>query len=105
MRKLISISEMQKFHFGSKIFCVDGEEGVLAQVIFDPATRRMTHIGVKLGRLFGKTVQIPYDTVEEATGDGVTLRIKRADLAAARHASPVSSNAGAALLDNKSVVE
>ena len=110
MSKLTSIAEMQKFQFGSKIFCADGEEGVLAQVIFDAATRRMTHIGVKQGRLFGKTVQIPYDTIVEATGNGVTLRIKRADLATARPASPVSpvsSNASVngALLDKKSAVE
>ena len=47
MNKTILISEMLKFHFGSKIFCSDGEGGVLVQVIFDPATRSMTHMGVK----------------------------------------------------------
>ena len=44
MDKTMLISEMLKFHFGSKIFCSDGDGGVLAQVIFDPATLNMTHI-------------------------------------------------------------
>src|SRR5216684_3436075 len=56
MIKTTLISEMLKFHFGRKIFCADGEDGVLVHVIFDPATRRMTHIGVKQGRLFGNAV-------------------------------------------------
>jgi len=54
MIKTTLISEMLKFHFGRKIFCADGEDGVLVHVIFDPATRRMTHIGVKQGRLLEK---------------------------------------------------
>ncbi len=100
MKKATLISEMQKFHFGSRIFCSDGEDGVLAQLIFDPAAHRMTHIGVRHGRLFGKTVYLPFDTVVDATGDGVTLRIKRADVFAAS-----STAVGGVLLDSKSVVE
>jgi osmotically-inducible protein OsmY len=100
MNRTTLISEMMKFHFGSKIFCSDGEDGVLVNVSFDPATCRMTHIGVKQGRLFGKTVHVPFDTVVSATGDGVILRVKRADLAAAR-----SEELGGAILDNKSAVE
>ncbi len=100
MSKTTLISEMYKFHFGSKILFSDGEDGVLLYVIFDPATGRLTHIGVRQGRLFGKTVQLPYDTVVNATGDGVALRINRADAAAAS-----SVNAKGAILDNKSVVE
>ena len=37
MNKTNLISEMLKFHFGSKIFCSDGDGGVLTQVIFDHA--------------------------------------------------------------------
>jgi osmotically-inducible protein OsmY len=92
MSKSTLISEMQKFRFGSKIFCSDGENGILTHTIFDPATRRMTHIGTKLGRLFGKTVYVPYDTVTGATSDGVTLRIKRAELSAASTAAPAGAN-------------
>jgi len=100
MIKTTLISEMLKFHFGRKIFCADAEDGVLVHVIFDPATRRMTHIGVKQGRLFGKAVHLPFDSVVSASGDGVTLRVKRADVAAA-----TGEEQGGAILDNKSVVE
>jgi osmotically-inducible protein OsmY len=100
MNKTTLISEMQKFHFGNRIFCSDGEDGTLAHVIFDPPARRITHIGVKQGRLFGKTARLTYNTVVDATGDGVTLNIKRADVAAASNAAVEG-----ALLDNKSVVE
>src|SRR5438128_7239636 len=100
MSKTTLISEMQKFHFGRKIVCSDGEEGILVHVIFDPATRRLTHLGVKLCRLFGKTVHLAYSTVVNATGDGVFLSIKRADVAAAS-----GSAVEGALLDNKSSVE
>ena len=100
MSKTTLISEMQKFHFGSKVFFADGEDGILLHVIFDPATRRLTHISVKQGRFFGKIVHLPYGTVENATGDGVTLSINRDDVAAVS-----SVNVEGALLDNKSVVE
>ena len=100
MIKPASIAEMQKFIFGTKIFCSDGEEGTLVQVILDPATRRLKHIGVKQGRLFGKTVHLPFENVVNATGEGVTLNVKRADLLQAS-----SSKVSGALLDNKSNVE
>ena len=100
MSKTTLISEMQKFHFGSKIFCSDGEDGILAHVIFDPPTRRLTHIGVKQSRLFGKAVHLPYSTVVDASRDGVTLGINRADVASAGSAAVEG-----ALLDSKSVVE
>ncbi len=95
-----SILETQKFHFGSKIICSDGEEGMLVQVGFDSATRRITHIGIRQGRFFGKTTYLPYDTVTNATGEGVTLRIPGADVLAASKNAP-----NAVFLDNKSVVE
>lgn len=100
MNKTILISEMQKFHFGSKIFCSDGEDGVLAHVLFNPTSRRLTHLGVKQGRLFGKTVGTSYENVEDATGDGITLTIKRSEMTSAT-APPVET----VLLDSKSVVD
>src|SRR5712692_11309892 len=100
MNKTILISEMLKFNFGSKIFCSDGDGGVLVQVIFDSATRSMAHIGVKQGRLFGKSVYLPFDSVLSATGEGIKLRVKRSDLAAANSQRP-----GGASLSNKSIVE
>ncbi len=99
MNRTTLISEMLKFHFGSKIFCSDGEDGIMVQVIFDATTRRMTHVGVKQGRFFGKTVYFPFASVVSATGDGVTLSVKRADVAAAKSEEP-----GGVILDNKSVV-
>ncbi len=100
MSKTLSIAEMQKFHFGSKIICTDGEDGILAHVIFDPAARRMTHLGVKQGRLFGKTVNLPYENVVSATGDGVALNLTRGEVATAN-----AANGAGAVLDSKSVVE
>src|SRR5947209_5362344 len=100
MEKPILISEMYKFHFGSKIFCSDGEDGVLAQVGFDAAQTRMSYIAVRLGRFFGKNVYLPFDTVTSASGDGISLRITRAELAAAS-----KNELGGAILDAKSVVE
>lgn len=94
------ISEMQKFHFGNKIFYADGEDGTLTYVIFDPSTRRLTHIGVRQGRLFGKTFSLPSSSVASATAEGIRLTIKRDDASAARVA-----DAQGVLLDGKSVVE
>ena len=100
MNKTMLISEMLKFHFGNKIFCSDGDGGVLAQVLFDPATHSMAYIGVKQGRLFGKNVYLPFDSLVSATGEGITLRVKRSDLDTTTSQVP-----GYATLTSKSVVE
>lgn len=99
MNKATLISEMQKFHLGSKVFYSDGEEGILVHTNFDPSTRRLTSIGVRQGRFFGKTVILLFDTVIKASGDGVTLRVRPAEL-------PASSamETGGALLDSKTIV-
>jgi osmotically-inducible protein OsmY len=99
MDKTTSIAEMQKCIFGTKVFCSDGEEGVLTHVCFDPATRRMTHIGIRLGRFFGRMVYMPFGTVVNASGEAVTLRITRDELVAAGKEEPAG-----ALLDGKSSV-
>lgn len=100
MAKTTLISEMLKFHFGSKIVCTNGEDGDLACVVVDPTTRRLTAIGVKQGRIFGKTVHLPFESVDNATGGGVRLRVSLADVAAA-----ASGPVGGARLDSKSSVE
>lgn len=100
MSKATRISEMAKFHFGNIIFCSDGEGGTLANVTFDAGTRRMTHLGAKQGRFFSKMGYLSFESVIRATGEGVTVRAKRAELAAANDAPSQGVS-----LDNKSVVE
>ena len=100
MEKTTSIAEMQKFIFGSKVFCSDGEAGVLTHVGFDPAARRITHMGVKQGRFFGKTVYLPFNTVTNASGDGVNLSITRDAVISVSKEEPSH-----VLLDSKSVVQ
>ncbi|HLZ81709.1 MAG TPA: BON domain-containing protein [Ktedonobacteraceae bacterium] len=100
MSKIASFSEMLKFHFGSKIICPDGEDGLLTYIIFDLATHKVTHIGIKQRRLFGSTVFLPFDTVVSATGEGLKIRASRAELAAGE-----SKLVGGVILDEKSMVE
>jgi len=100
MNKTNLISEMLKFHFGSKIFFSDGDAGIVTQVIFDPTALNMTHIGVKQSRLFGKNVFLPFDCVVSANEAGITLNIKRSDAAAAHIQEPEG-----AALTNKCIVE
>lgn len=100
MAMTIRISEMLKFYFGSTIFYADGEDGTLTHVLFDPATRRLTHIGVRQGRLFGKTFMLPYSAVSSASGESIRFSLKRDELSSAS----VTGVQGA-LLDAKSVVE
>jgi osmotically-inducible protein OsmY len=100
MPYITAISVMQQFHFGQSIRCSDGEEGTLAQVVFDAASHRMTALGVRLGHVFKRSVYVSCETVVTVTGDGILLRISRADLAASSPEVP-----GGVLLDSKSVVE
>ena len=100
MNKTLPIPEMLQFHFGGKIFCSDGDSGVLAQIICDPATLKVTHINVKQGRLFGKNVFLPFDSVISAGEEGITLSVKRADIAAAQSQKPEG-----AVLTNRSIVQ
>ena len=100
MEKTTSIAEMQKFIFGSKVICSDGEDGTITHVALDPAARCITHVGVKQGRLFGKVVYVPFNTVTEASGDGVYLSITRDELASSGKEEP-----SRVLLDSKSVVQ
>jgi osmotically-inducible protein OsmY len=100
MQNVTPISVMQKFQFGQKILCSDGHEGTLTQVVFDPASHRMTTLGIGLGYMFKRNVYVPFETVVTVTEDGIALRITRATLAAS---SPVASVG--ALLDSESVAE
>lgn len=95
-----SISAMQHFHFGQRVRCSDGEAGLLTQLVFDSASHRLTALGIMLGRVFGRSVSVPFATVVPATGESITLRLSRAELAAASKQAPAG-----AVLDRKSVVE
>jgi osmotically-inducible protein OsmY len=90
---------VQKFVFGSRIFCSNSEDGVLTHVGFDPTTRHASQIGVKQGRLFGKTVYLPFNTVTDASGEGVNLNITREELASASR-----KELAGVLLDHRSIV-
>ncbi len=105
MSKAALISEMQKFRFGSKVVCSDGEYGTLAQVVFDSSTRCMTHINVKQGRLFGKTVLLPFDIITSAGSDGIALHIASSDVEPASHEVVARGAASHLRLKHKSVVE
>ena len=100
MSKTSLISEMLKFHFGNRVVYADGEEGYLVHVIFDPATRRLTHIGIKQSRFFGKMTHLPFAAVTRSTREGVTLNVKRADAAAV-----ASAEVQGAIFDQKTNVE
>lgn len=99
METKTSISEMQKFIFGSKVFCSDGESGVLSHVGFDARNWQAVVLGVKLGRWFGRTVYVPFKAVTNASSERVTLNISRDELERARKDAP-----GAAMFDSHSHV-
>jgi osmotically-inducible protein OsmY len=62
-----------KFRFDSGIMASDGEEGKLTQVIADSQQRTVTHLGIRVGLLFGKTCYLPIQYVSEATTNLVTV--------------------------------
>ena len=97
MSKTTTISETFKFSFGSKIFCDDGESGILIGLMIDPAVRRLTGISIKPGRFFGKLAYATFEHVVGASSEGVTLDVKRSELAA--------DGPSGIYLDGKSVVE
>jgi osmotically-inducible protein OsmY len=99
MDEMVSISEMQKFHFGSKVYCSDGQEGVLSNISFAVSTSRLSHIGVRLGRFFGKTVYLPFAAVVSANGEEITLQVTCAELSSASQQPPSE-----VLLNRKSVI-
>lgn len=85
---MTSISEMQKFRFGCKVYCSDGEGGILSHISFAASTSRLSHVGVRVGRFFGKTVYRSFAAVVSASGEGVTLNITCAELSLASRQAP-----------------
>ncbi|GCE03595.1 BON domain-containing protein [Dictyobacter aurantiacus] len=99
MDKSSPISEMEKFHFGGKVFCADGEDGTLSHLGVDPSSQRIVSLGVKTGRFFGKTVYVPFSAVTDASGNGITLSISRDELNAS------TAQSSGSLLDARSTVQ
>ena len=98
MEKSTLISEMEQIHFGGKVFCTDGEEGILTHLSIDVSTHRVVSIAVKRGRFMGKTVFLPFSTVVDANADGITLNITRAELEAGQ------SQSSGVLIDGRTTV-
>lgn len=99
MNKMTSISEMQKFRFGSKVYCSDGEQGILSHISFAASTSRLSHIGVRVGRIFSKTFYLPFSAVVSASGEGITLQVTCVELSLASQQAPSE-----ALLNRRSVI-
>ncbi|WP_176728890.1 BON domain-containing protein [Thermogemmatispora onikobensis] len=88
MMKSELISELLKFRFGSKVFCSDGEYGLLDDVVVDSTRRSVTHVGVSRGLFVKKRFYLAFSQVSEASSDGVTLTISLAALEQEAVASP-----------------
>lgn len=99
MEKSTTISGMLKFRLGAKIICSDGEEGSLSSIGFDNAHQSVLALGIHVGRLFGKTVYVPFAHVVDATSRGITLDLTFEELLGASKEVP-----DGAWLDNRSVV-
>lgn len=99
MNKLSSIAEMQKFRFGCKVLCSDGEEGILSRISLATSAHRLNSIGVRLGRFFGKTVYLPFTAVKAASGEEIIINVTRAELALTSQQVPFG-----VLFDNRSVI-
>lgn len=100
MNTTTTISQMRKFYFGRTILCSDGEVGSLAHIVFHSTTRHMTHLGMKPYHLFGKTLDLPYSVVAEASGEGIRLSISYDELMAIG-----KIGVEGATLDHRSLVE
>jgi osmotically-inducible protein OsmY len=99
MNEKTSVSEMQKFRFGCKVLCSDGEEGVLRHLCFAASARRLSYIGVRSDLFFGKIVYLPFATVVSASGERIVLNITRAELSLANQQVP-----SGVLLDKRSMI-
>jgi osmotically-inducible protein OsmY len=73
-------AEVIKVRFGAPLNASDGPAGVVAHVVVDPATRIISHVGVKLSRLGGRAYDLPAELIDAAAADAVTLSIARAEI-------------------------
>jgi osmotically-inducible protein OsmY len=68
-------ADVFKFRFDAKVEASDGDAGRLVRVIANGQQRVVTHIGVQVGLLFGKTYYLPLDLVSTATADVITVSV------------------------------
>jgi hypothetical protein len=80
MKSNTPLSQTLKFHFGKKVFCTDGQVGILQSILFEAKGRRLTSLAVKPGRWLGKTSVLPLGTVERANADGIWLKCTQAEV-------------------------
>jgi osmotically-inducible protein OsmY len=73
-------ADVFKFRFDAKVEASDGDAGRLVRVIASGQQRVVTHIGVQVGLLFGKTYYLPLDLVSTATADGLTVSVPLEEL-------------------------
>lgn len=66
----------------TKVECVDGAAGVLAQVVTDPDSRRPAYVVVKHGRPKGREAVVPVSLVSDISPDRVRLDVSREALRA-----------------------
>lgn len=68
-------ADVLKFRFDAKVEASDGDAGRLVRVIANGQQRAVTHIGVQVGLLFGKTYYLPLDLVSTATAAVITVSV------------------------------
>ncbi len=61
---------------GADVFTADGRKvGDVERIVLNPVTREVTHIVVDKGLMFAEDQVIPFDWIESAEGDRVTLSV------------------------------
>jgi len=76
-----SIVGLHRIRLGSRVTATDGDFGVVTQVGVVPAERRVVYVMVRRGLLGGQRYEVPLDLIDEATGDMLSVRLTREDLA------------------------
>jgi sporulation protein YlmC with PRC-barrel domain len=63
-----------RLELGTSVRCTDGHFGKLADVVIDPASKRVTHLVVEPRHPSGATRLVPVDLAEPAEGPAISLR-------------------------------
>jgi osmotically-inducible protein OsmY len=76
----MEFAEVQKFRFNADVQASDGEAGKVVSVVADPGRRAVTHVGVRVGALFGKTYYVPLNLISAADDNTVTVSVPLDDI-------------------------